>query len=97
MDEKKAKKAKLVKEKAARITRKRYITRRQTRATKNALTEPIASKALETFQNEEKARRWLEKPNRSLDNKRPIDISRTSEGAKRVEALLDRIKYGIYS
>lgn len=57
----------------------------------------VIAHAEETFQNAEKTSRWLRKPNRALSGTRPIDLLKTDSGARLVEAVLDRIAYGVYS
>lgn len=53
--------------------------------------------ALDTFGSKEKARSWLATPNPSLSDQRPIELARTIEGAERVDEVLTRIDYGIFS
>lgn len=55
------------------------------------------AQAEETFQNEEKARRWLRKPNRALGGEVPFDLLKTAGGARLVEQTLGRIAHGVYS
>lgn len=47
--------------------------------------------------DEERATRWLTKPNPSLNNKIPLDMAETDVGAREVEIVLKRIAYGDYS
>lgn len=53
--------------------------------------------AVDTFGDPMKARAWLTTPNPVLSNLQPIEIARTSDGLARVEEVLTRIDYGIFS
>ena len=55
------------------------------------------AKARDTFQDEEKAHRWLRKPNRALGGAVPFEMLRTASGARLVEQVLGRIAHGVYS
>ena len=44
--------------------------------------------------DEEKARRWLKRPNRALGGPAPLDLMDTEPGARSVENALGRIAYG---
>jgi putative toxin-antitoxin system antitoxin component (TIGR02293 family) len=57
----------------------------------------IYSRAHEVFGDREKANRWMRRPNRVLEGKTPLSLLRTSSGSELVEAILDRIAYGVYS
>jgi putative toxin-antitoxin system antitoxin component (TIGR02293 family) len=54
----------------------------------------VFASALAAFDNAEKAKRWLRKPNRSLGGQTPLVASRTSAGERQVEEALGRIMYG---
>lgn len=54
-------------------------------------------KAKETFQNSDKAERWLRTSNRALGGRTPLEMLRTESGARLVETVLGRIAHGIYS
>ena len=41
------------------------------------------------------AREWMSKPHRELSDRTPLDAARTELGARRVEALLDKLFYGL--
>ena len=56
----------------------------------------IYQRAVATLDDDEKAVRWLQKPNRSLGNVVPFDILDTEVGARQVEDALGRIAYGVY-
>lgn len=53
--------------------------------------------ATEIFGSEERALRWLYKPNRSLDGDRPIDLLKESDGLTQVKSVLQRIQRGLIS
>jgi putative toxin-antitoxin system antitoxin component (TIGR02293 family) len=55
------------------------------------------AKAKETFQNDEKAERWLKKENRALGGRTPLEALKTESGARLVENVLGRIAHGVYS
>ncbi len=44
----------------------------------------------------EKARTWLKSPNRGLGGEIPLTLLDTDIGARQVEDVLQRLKYGIY-
>ena len=44
--------------------------------------------------DEEKARRWLKRPNRALGGAAPLDLIDTEPGVRAVENVLGRIAYG---
>ncbi|MBI2072645.1 MAG: DUF2384 domain-containing protein [Gemmatimonadetes bacterium] len=56
----------------------------------------ILALAEETFQNADKAHRWLRTENRDLQGRAPLDLLDTDGGAHAVEAVLGRISYGVY-
>lgn len=47
--------------------------------------------------SEEKAARWLRRPNRALGNEVPLELLESEIGARQVEEVLGRIEYGVYS
>ena len=53
--------------------------------------------AQETLGNPVKARVWLRRPNRELGGTPPLDLLATDQGARTVEAVLDRLAYGVYA
>jgi putative toxin-antitoxin system antitoxin component (TIGR02293 family) len=57
----------------------------------------LMGKAVEVFENEENARRWLMAPQIGLGGAVPLDYAETEIGAREVEDLLGRIEYGVYS
>jgi putative toxin-antitoxin system antitoxin component (TIGR02293 family) len=58
------------------------------------LTRMVAA-AQETFGDFGRARLWLERPNRALENEAPLALADTDQGARAVEMLLGRIAHGI--
>jgi len=49
------------------------------------------------FGDEEKAKSWLNTPNRGLNNIKPIDLFYLSTGLGMVNDILGRIEHGVYS
>ena len=47
------------------------------------------------WDDREQAREWMSKPHRELGDRAPLDVARTELGARRVEALLDKLFYGL--
>lgn len=57
----------------------------------------VIARATDALGSEEKARRWLTKPNQALGGERPVELLDTEVGELEVEALLGRIEHGIMS
>ena len=57
----------------------------------------VMAMAQEVLGAEDKASRWLSKPNRALGGKIPFEQLDTEMGARSVEAILYGIAYGMYS
>lgn len=57
----------------------------------------ILGRAREIFGSMEQAEEWLNQPAIGLDQRRPIDLLRTTAGVEAVEEYLTRIEYGIYT
>jgi putative toxin-antitoxin system antitoxin component (TIGR02293 family) len=57
----------------------------------------LLRQATDLFGNVEKARAWLKHPQYGLGGAVPLDYAETEVGAREVENLLGRIKYGVYS
>jgi putative toxin-antitoxin system antitoxin component (TIGR02293 family) len=57
----------------------------------------VLATAKETLGSMEKAGRWLQMPNRALENEAPFDLLDTDAGVQSVETVLGRIAYGVYS
>ncbi|MCI0435936.1 MAG: DUF2384 domain-containing protein [Gemmatimonadetes bacterium] len=55
----------------------------------------VAARASEAIGDAEKAARWLRKPGRALQGKRPLDLLETDVGARMVEQVLGRIEHGL--
>ena len=47
------------------------------------------------WDDRDQAREWLGKAHRELGDRTPLDVARTELGARQVEALLDRLFYGL--
>jgi putative toxin-antitoxin system antitoxin component (TIGR02293 family) len=56
----------------------------------------IAQQAIDLFEDEAEAQRWLSTPNASLNNQTPLNAMATDGGAKQVEEILYRAEYGVY-
>jgi len=57
----------------------------------------VLAQADETLGNRANAARWLQTPNRALEDKPPFELLDTDEGVRAVETVLGRIDYGVYS
>lgn len=57
----------------------------------------LAGRAIDVFESEEGARRWLNSPQVGLGGEVPLDYAQTEMGAREVEDLLGRIEYGVYA
>ena len=57
----------------------------------------LLRQATDLFGDIEKARAWLKNPQYGLGGAVPLDYARTEAGAREVENLLGRMKYGVYS
>ena len=57
----------------------------------------VVAHAIETIGDDEKASRWLTKPNRALMGKIPLELLNTPIGASQVDDILGRIDHGLYS
>lgn len=66
-------------------------------STKEEIVETIAARASEVLGGQEKATHWLNRPNRALGGRRPLDLLDTDLGIQQVEQVLGRIEYGVYS
>ena len=55
----------------------------------------LVGRAEEAIGNQEKAARWLRRPNRAFLGKRPLDLLESDVGARMVEQVLGRIEYGL--
>lgn len=50
--------------------------------------------AVDTFESEQEASRWLRKPHPMLEGETPLEAAKTSFGAERAKDILLTIKYG---
>jgi len=57
----------------------------------------LMGKAVEVFESEEDARRWLTSAQFGLGGAVPLDYAETEIGAREIEDLLGRIEHGVYS
>ena len=57
----------------------------------------VYAHAVEVFETEEGATDWFKDPIRALGGRRPLDLLDTDLGVQRVDAVLTRIQYGVYS
>jgi len=57
----------------------------------------ITEQAIDVLGSKETAEHWLSTPDIGLDQRRPIDLLQSSEGAELVKTLLTRMDYGVYS
>lgn len=55
----------------------------------------VAARAEEALGDRERAARWLRRPNRALEGRRPIELLESDVGARMVEAVLGRIEHGV--
>ncbi len=62
-----------------------------------ALPPSVMAHALDTFGDEKRAKSWLTTPNPVLNDQEPVQLARTADGARRVEEVLTRIDYGLFS
>lgn len=57
----------------------------------------VVAKAVAVLGNPQKARLWLQTPNRALGGEIPLDLLDTTLGCEQVDEVLLRINYGIVS
>ena len=57
----------------------------------------VAAHAIEIMGDDEKAGRWLTKPNRALTGGVPLELLDTPIGASQVDEILGRIEHGLFS
>lgn len=57
----------------------------------------IRARAEAVFGDSEKAWEWLNRPNRVLAQKAPLDVIETDSGFHSVLGVLGRIEHGVYS
>jgi putative toxin-antitoxin system antitoxin component (TIGR02293 family) len=56
----------------------------------------ILAQAIEVFEDESEAQRWLKTPKADLGNLIPLDLLATDAGTKQVEQMLYRAEYGMF-
>lgn len=56
----------------------------------------IFKQAVDLFEDEEEAWRWLNTPKSALENQTPLSVLATDAGAKQVEEILYRAEYGMF-
>jgi putative toxin-antitoxin system antitoxin component (TIGR02293 family) len=57
----------------------------------------ITQQALDLFEDETEAQRWLSTPKKVLGGKTPLESLTTDQGSQQVEEMLYRTEYGIFS
>jgi putative toxin-antitoxin system antitoxin component (TIGR02293 family) len=57
----------------------------------------VAARAAEVLGTTEKADRWLQRPNRALGGRVPLELLDTDAGTQQVAEVLGRIEHGVYS
>ena len=57
----------------------------------------VVAHAGKVFENESRARSWLERPLRIFGGKTPLAMSATEPGARAVDQALGRIEHGVFS
>lgn len=55
----------------------------------------VLAAAEHVWDDREQAREWMNKPHRELSGRAPVDVARTELGARRVEALLEKLFFGL--
>lgn len=80
---------------AHRKRRHQRLTRGE--SDKLARVARIFALAEDTFQDRSKAGAWLRRANRALQGAAPVELLESDGGARLVEAVLERIAYGVVS
>jgi len=82
---------------------KRTLTRRKQQGRLNAEESEkvlriarLYDKALDVFEDEKSAEKWLKEPARGLGGVMPLEYAKTELGAREVERLLARIEHGVF-
>lgn len=57
----------------------------------------VLSKGFSVFEDADKLSRWLQKENKALQGRKPIDFLNTPTGIKMINRLLGRIEEGVYT
>ena len=81
----------------------RTLTRRKQQGRLNVIESEkvlriarLYDKALEVFEDEEAAEKWLKEPARGLGGVIPLEYAKTELGAQEIEKLLIRIEHGVF-
>lgn len=76
-----------------------FDERRLTPAESDAIVRiaRVLARAIDVLGDQSKAAHWVNTPNQALGGEIPLTLLDTSSGEHEVEALLDRIEYGVYS
>ena len=82
---------------------KRTLTRRKQQGRLNVVESEkllriarLYDKALEVFEDEEAAEKWLKESARGLGGVIPLEYAKTELGAQEIEKLLIRIEHGVF-
>jgi putative toxin-antitoxin system antitoxin component (TIGR02293 family) len=54
-------------------------------------------RAVDVFEDEDRARRWLARPLRVLGERTPLSLVASEQGAREVEHVLGRLEYGVFA
>jgi putative toxin-antitoxin system antitoxin component (TIGR02293 family) len=57
----------------------------------------VVEHAYEVFEEEDKVKRWLNTPNRALNEMKPLDLFYIPTGLAMVDSILGRIEEGVYT
>ena len=81
----------------------RTLTRRKQQGRLNVIESEkvlriarLYDKALQVFEDEEAAEKWLKEPARGLGGVIPLVYAKTELGAQEIEKLLIRIEHGVF-
>ena len=79
------------------LAHRKRLGKRLSSAQSDRLTRVIrvVASAEEAIGDGAKARRWLRKPNRALQGRRPLDLLASDVGVRLVEGVLGRIEHGL--
>lgn len=80
------------------IERKTRTEKLDKRTSSHALeVAKVLQHIYDVFENEEKVKRWVNKENRALNGRKPVDLFDTLTGINMVNDILGRIEEGVYS
>lgn len=80
------------------IERKKSIDKLDRRTSSHILEiAKVMAHAYAVFEEEEKVKKWLNTPNRALNNLKPIALFNMQTGLQLVDQVLGRIEEGVYS